>query len=198
MSDCNAAASIGTAVVDAVDAVDVGVATVVAEANGCVVRVDVVVVGAAEFDESLHAEATTSASTTAAALLRPMARNGRLRTMGPGLHPFHRAVAATVIDVAAVPTPGPDRESYPDLVDFVDGQLAALPGHLRFGVGVAAALLAAGVVVTKGRRFEQLPAATKTAIVERWTESRLPTTQHYLRMMRQLSLFVSYESAKGT
>ncbi len=102
---------------------------------------------------------------------------------------FHRAVAATLVDVDVR---GSDA-ARDDVVDFVAGQLGALPLHLAVGVTAASLLLAAGTVATRGRSLRALPLATRARVVEQWSTSSFAPARLYVRLVRSLVLYSAHE-----
>jgi hypothetical protein len=103
---------------------------------------------------------------------------------------FHRAVAATLTEADVPALSSAQRE---ELLDFVDGQLRALPAHLAFGVSSLASLLAAGVVAERRRPFAALPAAARLTIVERWARAAFAPARLYVRLLRSLVVYGGHE-----
>ena len=104
---------------------------------------------------------------------------------------FHRAVAATLVEVDVRPSSG----GADDVVDFVAGQLGALPLHLAAGVTAASVLLAMITVVTRGRSFAALAVPARARLVEQWSSSPLPPARLYVRLVRSLVVYAAHEMA---
>jgi len=96
---------------------------------------------------------------------------------------FHQAVAETLI---ALDVPDASEARRADAIEFVLGQIAALPLHTATGVRAAALTLMPG--------FERRDAAGRIAAIHKWERSKLPSTRLYLRLLRSLVLFAAYDT----
>jgi hypothetical protein len=92
-----------------------------------------------------------------------------------GVDGFHDRVVNDLLDAE----PGLALEDRQETVAFVRRQLAGMPVHLRLGVAGVAVLLG---VLGRGRIDP-----------DRWERSPLPFVPQYVRMLRSLVLFASYE-----
>ena len=84
-------------------------------------------------------------------------------------------------------------EVHREVVRFTTAQIAALPDFLRAPYGIAIHVFDLLPLVRRRRRFVSLPADTRVAYLDAWTESRLAPFRNFVKLIRGCALLAYFD-----